>query len=71
MKKHGLNGSTKWIIFLAGALITVGAIWQTIKNNTSRIGDVEDLAINNKDNITSIMKDIQYIREGIDDLKNR
>ena len=71
MAKTKFNGSMKWIVAFAGLLITIGAICQMVRSNTGRIDKVEVKAEIAQNDVTGIKKDIQYIKEGIDELRNR
>jgi len=70
MAKSGLNGATKWIIFLAGALITVGVSLQMIRSNTARIDKVEPKVQNISETVARLEGNIEYIKKGIDDLRD-
>lgn len=70
-KRTGLNGMMKWIIWIATAIFALGAMGEVIRSNRNRIEKVEVKAESNANTIIGIEKDIQYIREGIDDLRER
>ena len=69
MAKNGLNGATKWIIFLAGALITVGVSLQMIRSNTARIDMVEPKVQSMSESVVRLEENIKYIKKGVDDLR--
>ncbi len=69
MKK--LNGWTKWVIFAATILVTIGIYIATVRSNTERINKVEIKSHNNEGNIRDLKKDVTYIREGIDEIKGK
>ena len=64
------NG-TMWKILLpiAGALLTVGGLCATIKQNRDDIIKVEAVAHQNEGDVRDLKKDVTYIREGIDEIK--
>ena len=64
------NG-TMWKILLpvAGALLTVGGLCATIKQNRDDIAKVEIQAHGNEGDIRELKTDVKYIREGIDEIK--
>ena len=71
MTRKRLNGWSKFIIVGATILVTVGIYIATVRNNTERLAIVEDRAYTNEGDIRDLKKDITYIREGIDDIKER
>ena len=64
------NG-TMWKILLpiAGALLTVGGLYATIMQNRDDIVKVEVMTHQNEGDIRDLKKDVTYIREGIDEIK--
>lgn len=66
-KKNGMLW--KIGLTLAGVLITIGIYIATVRSNTGRIDKVEVKAHENEGDIRDIKKDITYIREGIDEIK--
>jgi len=64
-----LNGWQAWVIFAASALIALGGYLVTVRDNTKRICANETTARANEGDIRDLKKDIQYIKEGIDDIK--
>ena len=71
MAKTGLNGTMKWIITLAGALITVGVFCQMIRTHEVAITVNRDISIGNRENIIGMQKDIEYIKSGVKMLVER
>lgn len=66
MPRRKMNGWTKWVIFAATVLVTVGIYIATVKSNTDRIDKVEVKTHENEGDIRDLKKDVTYIREGID-----
>ena len=63
------NVNWKVMIWLAGALITVGGLIATIRYDSERIGKVEIKSHTNEGDIRELKTDIKYIRSGIDEIK--
>ena len=63
MKK--LNGWTKWVIFAATILVTIGIYIATVRSNTERISSVEIKSHNNEGDIRDLKNNITWIREGV------
>lgn len=66
-KKNGLMW--KILLPIAGALLTVGGLCATIKQNSDDIAEVEVKAHTNEGDIRELKTDIKYIRKGIDEIK--
>lgn len=62
----GLNGMMKWILTLAGALITVGVFCQMIRSHEVEITLNRDMCTSNKESIIGMQKDIGYIKDGVE-----
>jgi len=71
MAKAGLNGTMKWIITLAGALITVGVFCQMIRTHEIQITMNREISTTNEKAIIGIQKDIEYIKTGVEVLVKR
>ena len=67
MKKNGLVW--KVVAIMAGALVTVGVLSATIRNNERRIGKVEVKAQSTQIAVVELKTDVKYIKSGIDDIK--
>ena len=65
----GLNGWTKWVIFAATALIALGGYLMTVRENTNRSCANETRSYTHEGDIRDLKKDIQYIKEGVDEIK--
>ena len=59
----------KILLPIAGALLTVGGLCATIKQNRDDIAEVEVISHQNEGDIRDLKKDVTYIREGIDEIK--
>jgi hypothetical protein len=68
-KKNGNGWALKLTIFLAGALIAVGGYIATVRSNTKRIEMVEVKTHIVETTVVGIQKDIEYIKVGIDEIK--
>ena len=59
----------KILLPIAGALLTVGGLCATIKQNRDDIAKVEIVSHRNEGDVRDLKKDVTYIREGIDEIK--
>ena len=66
-----INGSAiKILIYIAGILMAAGVYCATVRQNTERIDKVEIKANSSEKDIIGLKKDISYIKEGVDDIKD-
>jgi len=65
------NGMMKWVIWVAAALITLGAMGEVIRSNRGRLDKVEPKVETNSNVMIGMQKDIQHIKEGVDELRKR
>ena len=68
-KKNGNGWVWKLAIFLAGALVAAGGYIATVRSNTNRIEKVEVKAHETETTVVGMQKDIEYIKVGIDEIK--
>lgn len=69
LKTISNNNLLKTLIYMAGALIAVGVFFATVSNNTDRIEKVEGKTEQHETDIVGLQKDIDYIKDGVDDIK--